>query len=238
MKPTCRVLAVLILSGNISQVSAALDPPYPGGLRQCVLDVDSCSTDLVVCEAEVSNFANYAPVPQTGQKFCADVDGRSISCAGTGQDGELQTGVVWPTIRFIDNADGTIADNLTRLVWLKNADCFGLRTWAQALTDASNLQSGQCGLSDGSVSGSWRLPNVRELHSLVSYGNANPALPQFNWFTGFSAESYWTSTSLTFNNFLAYTVDFFVGFVDRDAKEAGEFTGGEPHRVIFVRTGP
>jgi Protein of unknown function (DUF1566) len=78
----------------------------------------------------------------------------------------------------MDRRDGTVRDNLTGLMWLKNADCFGqFRTWAQALTDANTLSNGTCGLTDGSVAGDWRLPNVKELLSLIDYGHFDPALP-------------------------------------------------------------
>ena len=39
-----------------------------------------------------------------------------------------------------------------------------------ALRCANKLNSGECGLSDGSVEGDWRLPNVREMQSLIDYG--------------------------------------------------------------------
>ena len=48
---------------------------------------------------------------------------------------------------------GTVTDNLTRLIWLKNANAFGVRTWEQALSDANTLASGSAGLTDGSVAG-------------------------------------------------------------------------------------
>jgi hypothetical protein len=32
-------------------------------------------------------------------------------------------------------------------------------------------------LTDGSVAGDWRLPNIRELQSLIHYGVHDPALP-------------------------------------------------------------
>ncbi len=32
-------------------------------------------------------------------------------------------GIAWPAPRFTDNMNGTVVDNLTGLVWLKNADC-------------------------------------------------------------------------------------------------------------------
>ena len=116
-------------------------------------------------------------VAQTGQKQCWDSKGEPIACAGTGQDGDIQAGVPWPTPRFIDNGDGTVTDNLTGLVWLKNANPFGFRTWEQALTVCNSLASGSYGLTDGSAAGDWRLPNIKEIESLVDYGHVGPCLP-------------------------------------------------------------
>src|SRR3990172_5700801 len=75
-------------------------------------------------------------IPKTGQTTCYDSAGNVIACTGTGQDGEIQAGVPWPSPRFMDNGDGTVTDNLTGLIWLKNANCFGTRNWASALGDA------------------------------------------------------------------------------------------------------
>ena len=36
-------------------------------------------------------------------------------------------------LRAIPEGDGTVLDNLTGLIWLKNADCFGVQTWTNAL---------------------------------------------------------------------------------------------------------
>lgn len=70
-----------------------------------------------------------------------------------------------------------MTDNLTGLIWLKNANCFGEQTWADALNDCNNLKDGSCGLTDNSIAGDWRLPNVKELQSLIHYGVHDPALP-------------------------------------------------------------
>ena len=86
-------------------------------------------------------------------------------------------GRAWPTRRFNDNHDGTVTDYLTGLVWLKNADCFGFRTWDQALTVCNSLANGSYGLMDGSVAGDWRLPNVKEIESLVDYNRLVHACP-------------------------------------------------------------
>jgi hypothetical protein len=124
---------------------------------------------------------HVAPVPQTGQTI--------ISQAG--DDGDIQAGVVPPSPRFTDNGDGTITDNLTRLIWLQEVNCFEAENWFNALTDANTLNSGECGLTDGSVEGDWRLPNIRELMSLIDYGMRLPA----SSFPGIETSSYWTSTS-------------------------------------------
>ena len=68
-----------------------------------------------VCE-DVGGGSGYpAPVHKTGQ----------TTSYATGDDGDLEKGVAWPNPRFTDNSDGTVTDNLTGLIWLKNANCFG-----------------------------------------------------------------------------------------------------------------
>ena len=54
-----------------------------------------------------------SPVPQTGQ----------TSMNTLFDDGYYQKGMVWPAPRFTDNSDGTVTDNLTGLIWLKDANC-------------------------------------------------------------------------------------------------------------------
>ena len=56
--------------------------------------------------------------------------------------------------------------------------------WQEALDAANTLASGSCGLSDGSMAGDWRLPNVNELRSLIDWGNFSPALPAGHPFSG------------------------------------------------------
>jgi quinol monooxygenase YgiN len=137
-------------------------------------------------------------VPKTGQRVCFNTRGDMIECAGTGQDGDVRAGAAWPAPRFTDNRDGTVTDNLTGLVWLRKANPFGLRTWQQALDDCNGLRSGQHGLKDGSRAGDWRLPNIREIESLVDYNEAGPCLPRAEElpFEDLRPSSYWTSTSV------------------------------------------
>jgi len=149
-----------------------------------------------------------APVPKTGQ----------TASYATGDDGDLEKGVAWPTPRFTDNGNGTVTDNLTGLIWLKNANCFGARNWTQALSDANTLNSGECGLGDGSSEGDWRLPNVRELQSLIDYGRQTPALPSGHPFTGVQSSLYWSSTTHATNASYAWGVYMRCGHVHWDYK--------------------
>lgn len=113
----------------------------------------------------------------------------------TGDDGDLQKGVALPSPRFTDNGNGTITDNLTGLIWLKDATCFGTGTWSTALSDTNSLASGSCGLSDGSSAGDWRPPNRKELHSLTDYSQYNPAFPSGHPFTNVQSIMYWSATT-------------------------------------------
>jgi len=140
-------------------------------------------------------YAIEALVAETGQTSCYDVAGAEIDCAGTGQDGEWQAGVQWPDPRFTDNLDGTVTDNLTRLIWLQNANCFGKRTWAEALSDSNSLADGSCGLTDDSSAGDWRLSNLKELESLLDMSNFYPTLPTDHPFAAVQSNFYWSSTT-------------------------------------------
>jgi hypothetical protein len=141
-------------------------------------------------------------------------------------DGDLQMGVKFPDPRFTDNGDGTVTDNLTNLVWLKNADCFGEIYWYGALAESNNLESGYCDLSDDSQAGDWRLPNRNELLSLIdisNFGN-NLALPDGHPFINAREGFYWTSTTAAFNRPAeAWYLYTYNGSTDYEAKSSINF---------------
>ena len=138
-----------------------------------------------------STTAAIAPVLRTGEtERYAD-----------GADGDLQMGIAWPVPRFSDNGDGTATDLLTGLIWLNDAQCLGEKNWADALAAANALADGSCGLSDNSVAGDWRLPNINELRSLIDRSQNSPSLPVDHPFSEIPANPgldfirYWSSTT-------------------------------------------
>lgn len=64
---------------------------------------------------------------------------------------------------FVDNEDGTVSDLATGLMWQQGDSGKGM-DWQQALSYANTL-------TDGSHT-DWRLPNAKELHSIVDYSRS------------------------------------------------------------------
>ena len=161
-----------------------------------------------------SQFNNPCPpdgpalVPKTGQ----------TTSWATGDDGDLEKGVAWPNPRFADNADGTVTDNQTGLIWLKDAYCFyPSRGWSQALSDCNELFSDICELTDGSQAGDWRLPNRFELESLLDLENVNPALPSGHPFANVQLDNfYWSSTHYAGTSTWVWVVSMYSGYVGWD----------------------
>ncbi|MES0327386.1 MAG: DUF1566 domain-containing protein [Gammaproteobacteria bacterium] len=126
----------------------------------------------------------------TGQQTCHDMTGAEIDCAGSSQDAEFRSGIPWPSPRFLIN-DELVEDCLTGLLWTKKSNFaeFPL-TWQEALDFVANMNRGTClDFAD------WRLPNRRELHSLLSFQNSKPALPEGHPFEDVFLGWYWSSTS-------------------------------------------
>lgn len=180
-------------------------------------------------------------VNKTGETDCHYDDGTEGTCTcGTancpsGQDGDYEMGIdpviaptyditgayntpAWTGVRFTDNGDGTVTDNLTALIWLKNAHCWGPQNWGNALTTSNALAHGQCGLTDGSSAGDWRLPNANEMHSLIDLTQSNPALPSGHHFYGVQLNAYWSSTTGTICITSAKAVSLLDGYVGNYAK--------------------
>jgi hypothetical protein len=180
--------------------------PFPGGLP-------ACQRALEACEAEPN-----AVFP------------------GDGVDG--------PALNYTDNGD-TVTDNNTLLMWEKKvaggsagcptdaANLHGVDstcTWAQA-TGAWIAAINVANLGSHS---DWRVPNVKELQSLVDYGVSLPGPTIDATFPGATAaDLYWSSTTYVGNPSAAWPVNFSNGFV----MVGTPGTKTNSHRVRAVRGG-
>jgi hypothetical protein len=168
-----------------------------------------------------------AKLPQTGQTLCFDAGGATISCSGTGQDGDMPRGGAWANPRFSDQNNDTILDTTTGLIWTKDANAPGpaaclpatIKTWQASLDYITCLNSNSyLGFTD------WRLPNVGELRSLANTSQSATNL----WliaqgFTALLPEPYWSSSSAADGPSSAWGVDMGVGAVDGDDKSDNNY---------------
>ncbi|TVQ95313.1 MAG: DUF1566 domain-containing protein [Desulfovibrionales bacterium] len=209
---TLVLFAALILFPLSCALAGDLEPPSGPAPTMKTLQEIWDKLEEMDARLEPGSGPGSVNIPRTGQ----------ATSYGDRDDGALQKGVAWPGPRFTDNNNGTVTDNLTNLVWLKNAGCFGGKTWATALADANGLAHGQCGLTDGSEAGDWWLPNIRQLQSLVDYGRSDPALPSGHPFTGVQSSYYWSSTSNAANTDRAWDVRMTNGVVSFSSKTVTE----------------
>ncbi|MBI3595601.1 MAG: DUF1566 domain-containing protein, partial [Nitrospirae bacterium] len=150
-------------------------------------------------------------LPRTGQVACYSETGANRECSGTGEDGERQAGVAWPVPRFVLLVDpasngNCVADQLTGLEWVRVPDTT-LWNWTgnpSVFTYATAFDL--CGAND------WRLPNRRELRSLIHYGQINTAAwlndpaQGFSNIQGGTTSIYWTSTTDASDSASAWSV--------------------------------
>ena len=132
--------------------------------------------------------------------------------------------------KYTDNGDNTVTDNATTLMWVQDPSAIGTVgsynwgtvgspntfTWANALLAVADLNTNSyAGYSD------WRLPNVKELQSIVNYGNWSPAIGEATVggsgtgapFTNTGTPNYWSSTTYASTTSYAWYVSFTNGNV-------------------------
>jgi hypothetical protein len=153
------------------------------GVAQCTSDLATCEDDLTdgeadlsACEGDVEACEGVAaePLAGTSQTLCYDTAGTAIACTGTGQDGDIQAG---HTPVFKDNGDGTITDLGTGLMWEKLSRDGSIHQY-DAVYTLTNAYGKIASLNSASFAGhnDWRMPNIRELESILEVGRHSPAV--------------------------------------------------------------
>jgi hypothetical protein len=139
--------------------------------------------------------------------------GQTVSYAPR-DDGEIRA---QGTLSYTDNGDGTVTDNVSGLMWEKKTDANvnEVYPWVDALAyvaalNAMNGGQGFAGYND------WRMPNVRELQSILDYGRLQPMIdPTFGPTVGIlNFVNFWSSTTAVtayYPGTSAWAVDFLNG---------------------------
>jgi len=171
-----------------------------------------------------------ASVPASGQ----------VTAYGRGSDGDVRAGAA---LSYTDNGDGTITDNTTGLMWEKKDDSDGIhgkdRYFTWGLTSAPYTMDGTIVTEFLAELNAppcfarfcdWRIPNVKELQTLVDYEVPLPGPtvdPAFHHPSGCAgctdvtvpscsctaADRYWSSTTYRFDPQNAWNTTFSYGNV-------------------------
>lgn len=135
----------------------------------------------------------------------------------TGDDGDEQRGLPWPEPRFVDHGDETVTDRATGLMWTKDSQPIPIEmNWYDAIKACNDFVF--AGYDN------WRMPNVRELQSLIDFGAYDPALPGDHPFTNVQTSApYWSSTTSMPHSAQAWSVGMLNGNVRRYNKASSLF---------------
>jgi hypothetical protein len=149
-------------------------------------------------------------------------------------------GPIYGTSSFVDNGNGTINDQATGLMWTQSDSGVGM-DWEQALAWAQTKNGEKLlGYSD------WRLPNTKELQTLVDYtrsaeataaANVGPAINPLFKISSITNEAgaadypyFWTNTSAKANPTTAFNSAWYVAF-----GRAADASGKDLHGAGAVR---
>ena len=155
-------------------------------------------------------------VARTGQCLCHDTVGKVISCTGSGQDGELRCGALWPEQRF-EILHAGVLDRLTRLLWRRSANLTAYPVvWREALAAVAEL-------NHEAAESTWRLPTINELEALVDCATHSPALPSGHPFADVQ-DNYWSSTTSLFEPDWAWALYLEKGATGVGQKRFAQFS--------------
>jgi hypothetical protein len=199
--------------------------------------VEATTTTTTLASTTTTTMPMNCPatgLPATGQ----------TTSYGPGSDGDVQAGAA---LSYVDNGDGTITDNNTGLMWEKQDDSGGIHdkdnryTWSTETENTENMDGTMVTvfldtLNDVAGGGAscfaghcdWRIPNGRELDSIVDWEVLSPSIDpifhQLETCTGCTdvtlatcsctaSSFYWSSTTFAAQPRDAWAVGFSNGSV-------------------------
>lgn len=134
--------------------------------------------------------------------------------------------------RYIISADGReVTDVNTGLVWKR---CAEGTTWTGSTCVGIPTQfTHEAALVHAKAQNGWRLPNVKELTSIVDFSTMRPAIDAAA-FPGTASWWYWSSTPYAVDRSFAWAVDFEYGLVQA-APRLGAIARGTGTQYVAVR---
>ncbi len=160
-----------------------------------------------------------SPGKATGPVACElSVTGQTQSYR-TGDDGDLEEGAAFDFEKFNISGVEITVDNNTGLIWAADGSAkgcaYGQQTdWESAVNWCRNLTF--AGSSD------WRLPNVRELHSIVDFSETYPCIDKTK-FPNTEQDWYWTSTTYDYQGSKAWVIEFDVGGLNFAPEKSSQY---------------
>ena len=150
-----------------------------------------------------------------------------------GDDSDYRPAAVQPKYTVYNGGVETSSytvDNITGRMWVTNPNDFsggqyvssGTYTWEAAITKCEVLN--YAGFAD------WRLPNIKELQSIVDYNRQNPSI-NMAYFLNTQNNYYWSSTTYVPSSIGAWDVFFNDGLMSYNNKTSSYY-------VRCVRAGP
>jgi len=126
---------------------------------------------------------------------------------------------------YSDNGDGTVTDPTTGLTWMR---CSMGQTWdgvnSTCTGTASTYTFDQANALTGTVTfagqSDWRLPNIRELQTIVDRSGHNPAIDP-TAFPATSASSFWSASANAGSSGMPWLVFFYDGYAYNNVKGYG-----------------
>lgn len=167
---TARVITAIVACALIGADGLALTTiPHSNGVIHGCYASSNGSMRIVDSAADCKHNEKAIQWNVTGPQGVPGTNGTNGAngANGTnGADGKNATHAAPPcfdnTNRYVDCGNGTVTDTLSGLIWLRDVNCLGNWPYDQANQAAAALANGQCGLTDESSAGDWRLPTKAE----------------------------------------------------------------------------